>query len=110
MSYLSHWQDQEHGWKLHVARHNTAAYTPAPQGGRHSYTLPKPELYNLAIDQDESYDVAAENPQIVAQIQDKIVGMLKSFPEPVQKAWAEQQARKASPNTPAGAYPQPMTQ
>ena len=97
-------------WKLHVARHNTAAYTPTPQGGRHSYTLPKPELYNLAIDQDESYDVAAENPQIVAQIQDKIVGMLKSFPEPVQKAWAEQQARKVSPNTPAGAYPRPMTQ
>jgi arylsulfatase A len=95
-------------WKLHVARHNTAAYTPAPQEGRHSYTLPKPELYNLANDPDESYDVAADNPQIVAQIEDKIAGTLKSFPEEVQKAWAEQQARKASPNTPAGAYPRGM--
>ena len=35
-------------WKLHVARHNTAAYAPAPPAGRHSYTLPRPELYNLA--------------------------------------------------------------
>ena len=45
----------------------------------------KPELYNLANDPDESYDVAAENPQIVAQIQDEIAAMLKSFPEEVQK-------------------------
>jgi arylsulfatase A len=97
-------------WKLHVARHNTAAYTPAPQGGRHSVTLAKPELYNLGNDPDESYDVAAENPQIVAQIQDTIAGMLTTFPEPVQKAWAEQQARKSNPNTPAGAYPRTMTQ
>ena len=55
-------------WKLHIARHNTAAYTPAPPGGRFSFLLPKPELYNLASDPDESYDVAPENPQIVAQI------------------------------------------
>jgi arylsulfatase len=92
-------------WKLHIARHNTAAYTPAPPGGRHSYLLPNPELYNLASDPDESYDVAAENPQIVAQIQAKIAGMLKGFPEPVQKAYAEAQARKTDPATPAGAYP-----
>ena len=26
-------------WKLHIARHNTAAYAPAPAGGRHSYML-----------------------------------------------------------------------
>jgi arylsulfatase A len=94
-------------WKLHVARHNTGAYMPAPQGGRHSYTLAKPELYNLANDPDESYDVATDNPQIVAQIQDKITAMLPGFPEPVQKAWAEQQLRKGNPNTPAGAYPRP---
>jgi arylsulfatase len=95
-------------WKLHLARHNTAAYTPAPQAGRFSYPLPKPELYNLAHDPDESYDVAEENPKVVAEMQDRIARMLQTFPEPVQKAWAEQQARKANPNTPAGAYPRPM--
>ncbi len=94
-------------WKLHVARHNTAAYTPAPPDGRHSYLLPKPELYNLATDPDESYDVASQNAKLVAEIQEKITGMLRSFPDPVQQAWAEAMARHADPNTPAGAYPRP---
>lgn len=94
-------------WKLHLARHNTAAYTPAPPGGRHSFILPKPELYDLANDPDESYDVAAGNPQIVAQIQDKISTMLRTFPDEVQKAWADAKARRVNPDTPAGAYPQP---
>jgi arylsulfatase len=94
-------------WKLHVARHNTAAYTPAPPGGRHSFVLPKPELYDLANDPDESYDVAAENLQIVAQIQDKISAMLQTFPDDVQKAWADAKARQVNANMPAGAYPQP---
>ncbi|HEV1286902.1 MAG TPA: sulfatase [Bryobacteraceae bacterium] len=95
-------------WKLHVARHNTGAYMPAPAIGRRSYPLPKPELYNLSNDPDESYDVAPENPQIVAQMQAKIAEMLRTFPEPVQKAWAEQMERKTNPATAVGAYPQPV--
>jgi arylsulfatase len=95
-------------WKLHVARHNTAAYAPAPPIGRRSYPLPKPELYNLDTDPDESYDVAPEHPQIVAQIQAKMAAMLKTFPAPVQKAWAEQMERKINPGTSVGAYPQPI--
>jgi arylsulfatase len=94
-------------WKLHIARHNTAAYAPPPASGRHSFTLARPELYNLANDPDESYDVAEENLQIVAQMNDKIAGMLKSFPEEVQKAWAEQAERKSNTSVPAGAYPRP---
>jgi arylsulfatase len=70
--------------------------------------LPKPELYNLASDPDESYDVAPENPPIVAQIEARIADTIEGFPEPVRKAYAEAQARKANPNTPAGAYPQPL--
>jgi arylsulfatase A len=95
-------------WKLHIARHNTAPYTPAPPSDRHSFLLPKPELYNLATDPDESYDVAGKNPQIVSQIQDKIAEMLKTFPEPVQHAYAEVKARIVDPNMPAGAYPRPI--
>ena len=94
-------------WKLHIARHNTAAYAPAPPGGRHNFTLARPELYNLAGDPDESYDVAVENPRVVAEIQHRIEVLLKSFPEPVKKAWAESQARKSDPDLPAGAYPRP---
>jgi arylsulfatase len=94
-------------WKLHVARYNTAAYVPAPPGGIHNYILPKPELYNLETDPDESYDVAPEHPQIVAQIQGQIADMIKSFPEEVQKAYAESQERKVNPATPVGAWPRP---
>ncbi len=97
-------------WKLHVARHNSAAYSPAPPGGRRSYLLPRPELYNLATDPDESYDVAPENPRVVDEIQQKISAMISGFPEPVQQAWAEAKARPANPSTSTGAYPQPVKQ
>jgi arylsulfatase A len=94
-------------WKLHIARHNTAAYTPGPPGRRHSYMLPHPELYNLATDPDESYDVASENQQIVGQIKAKIREMMRTFPAEVQKAYAESLSREIDPTTPAGAYPKP---
>jgi arylsulfatase A len=108
--YFDNWDLQcarWNNWKLHVARHNTAAYTPAPQGGRHSFILPKPELYDLAVDPDESYDVAAQHPEIVAQLQQKIADMIPGFPEPVRAAWAAAHARPVNPNMPAGAYPTP---
>jgi hypothetical protein len=44
----------------------------------------------------------------VAEIHAKIGEMLKTFPEAVQKAWNEQQQRRANPATPTGAYPQPI--
>jgi len=95
-------------WKLHIARHNTAAYAPPPPEGRLNYTLAKPELYNLANDPDESYDVAAENPAVVQEILRRVNLLLPTFPEPVQKAWEESQARKSAPIVPAGAYPRPI--
>ncbi|MBZ5610632.1 MAG: sulfatase [Acidobacteriia bacterium] len=95
-------------WKLHIARHNTAAYAPAPPGGRFSFTLARPELYNLANDPDESYDVAADNPQVVEEIQRRIKSLVPGFPEQVQQAWTESQARKSIPSLPAGAYARPV--
>ena len=94
-------------WKLHLARHNTAAYAPAPPDGVLNYTLARPELYQLASDPDESYDVAPQNPQIVAEIVRRINALLPTFPEAVQKAWAESQARRSNPSVPAGGYPRP---
>jgi arylsulfatase A len=93
-------------WKLHIARYNTAAYSPAPPGWRKSYLLPKPELYNLATDPDESYDVADGNPKVVAEIEAKVEAMIPGFPEPVRQAFAAQKERRAAP-MPSGAYPQP---
>ena len=111
--YFDNWDLQcarSMNWKLHLARHNTAAYAPAPAEGRHSYLLPKPELYNLANDPDESYDVAAENPGIVAGLTAKIAEMLRTFPEPVQQAWADARSRPVQSATPTGAYPVPIRQ
>lgn len=95
-------------WKLHVARHNSGAYSPAPAGGRHNYVLLKPELYNLALDPQESYDVAPNHPDVVAEIQARIEKLIAGFPEPVRQAYADSKARKVNPATPTGARPQPV--
>lgn len=97
------WMD----WKLHLQRHNTAVFAPAPPGGRHSYPLPRPELYNLARDPDESYDVALANPEVVSRMMSYITEQLKGFPEPVHRAWAAAQSRKTDPTTATGAYAKP---
>ena len=59
--YFDNWDLQcarWNNWKLHIARHNTAPIRLPRPDGRHSFLLPNPELYNLANDPDESYDVA----------------------------------------------------
>lgn len=74
-------------WKLHVARYNDYPWSPDPPGGRINLPLPKPELYNLELDPDESFDVAADNPTVVAEIQAGIQRLLPTFPPQVTAAW-----------------------
>jgi arylsulfatase len=91
-------------WKLHVARYNSQVYSPAPQGGRVNLPLDPPELYNLDIDVDESYDVAAEHPDIVKEIRARIDKLIPTFPEDVRRDWADTLA-KGTAVTPAGQFP-----
>ena len=108
--YFNNWDLQcarWNDWKLHIARHNSPTYVPPPPGGQHSYILPRPELYNIANDADESYDVAPEHPEIVARIENDIRELLRGFPPEVQDAYAAEQARKANPMMPAGSWPRP---
>jgi arylsulfatase A len=93
-------------WKLHFARYNTMAYNPAPQIGRVNLPLHPPELYDLENDPQESYDVAAGNPQVVKEIQDRVARLLATFPEETRKAWTDTQARKTEPIH-VGALPRP---
>jgi hypothetical protein len=86
-------------WKLHVSRYNDFAWSPDPIGGRLNLPLVNPELYNLEKDQDESSDVAAEHPEIVAQIQAAIQKALPTFPPDVMYAW------NATMNTPVVTTP-----
>jgi arylsulfatase len=108
--YFDNWDLQcarWNNWKLHVARHNSSTYSAEPAGGRRNFILPRPELYNLALDPAESYDVAPGHPEIVAEIQRRIDKLLAGFPEPVKQAWAESKARRVDPATPVGARPRP---
>lgn len=91
-------------WKLHFSRHNVMVYNPAPAGGRQNLPLPALELYNLERDAEESYDVAEENPRVVAEITKRVEGLLAGFPEEVKTAWAETRARQVQKSA-AGAVP-----
>ena len=91
-------------WKLHFARYNSFVYGPAPTGGRVNLALRNHELYDLENDPQESYDVAAGNPEIVKDIQSRVERLLTGFPEEVRNAWRATQSRKTAP-TPAGALP-----
>lgn len=88
-------------WKLHVARHNNQAYNPPPQGGRMNLPLLNPELYDVVSDVDESYDVAAEKPEVVKQIQERISRVIAGMPEAVRDAHEKNLAKKPA-RIPAG--------
>ena len=89
-------------WKLHLSRYNNVTYSPAPAGGRKNIRLKNPELYNVVTDPDESYDVAAENPEVVQRILARVEELIKSFPEEIRKQYESQKAGTLSPS-PAGA-------
>ena len=85
-------------WKLHFMRYNSPPYVPAPPDGRMNLPLPVPELYDLDADPDESYDVAPENPKIVAEIRGHVERLLEGFPEEVRKAYRETKALEVAPS------------
>ncbi len=91
-------------WKLHIARYNSAVYSPAPPGGRHNLPLPAPELYDIERDPDESYDAAPDNPDVVREMQAGIDRLIATFPPEIQRAYAETKARPVA-KTPVGQYP-----
>jgi arylsulfatase len=88
-------------YKLHVARYNSAVYSPAPAGGRVNLPLPAPELYDLSIDPDESYDIAPEKPEVVKDLQARIDKLMPTFPEAIQKAHRETFAKRTEGSTAA---------
>jgi hypothetical protein len=59
----------------------------------------------VVTDRDESFDVAAENPQVVAQMLAEMEKLMAGFPDDVRKAYAEVKDRTAS-TRPAGAVTQ----
>jgi arylsulfatase A-like enzyme len=92
-------------WKLHISRYNTPAWVEA---GVNRYNLPlhNPELYNLVEDPEESYDCAADNPEVDASIMSQVEGQLWSFPPEVRFYWDDTRSRRTGWTFP-GAYPNP---
>jgi arylsulfatase len=107
--YFDNWNVQcarLNQWKLHLARYNSVAYSPAPAVGRMNLVLQNPELYNVESDPDESYDVAPEHPQVVAEMRARVEKLLAGFPEAVRTAYAETKARPVGAS-PVGAVTRP---
>ncbi|HUS08481.1 MAG TPA: sulfatase [Bryobacteraceae bacterium] len=91
-------------WKLHLSRSNTMKWSPAPASGLTQLLLPRPELYDLSRDFDESYDVAAQHPDVVQQMTSKVEEAMTSFPPGIRAAWEAIKQRQGS-GTATGAVP-----
>lgn len=89
-------------WKVHLSRYNNVTYSPAPPGGRKNIRLENPELYDVVADPDESFDVAAENPEVLKRLLDRVDELIRTFPEEIRNEYEAQKNGKRSPN-PAGA-------
>ena len=81
-------------WKLHMTRYNTKAWSPLPSGGRVNLPLPRPELYDVVSDPQESYDCARSHPDIVADIRSRVDRLIQTFPPGIVDAWQSTLARK----------------
>ena len=92
-------------WKLHVARRNHVIYSPAPPVGTLNLAI-RPELYDVTADVDESYDVAAEHPDVVEDITRRVSRIREGMPEPVRAARAKLLAQPTL-HPPAGSLPRP---
>jgi arylsulfatase A len=75
-------------WKIHVARWDIPRYTAASDRQK-NIVYPEPRLYDMTLDAGESYDVAAEYPEVVKQLQARVAAALKTFPPEIQRANAE---------------------
>jgi arylsulfatase A len=97
-------------WKLRVAQgiQGDIYISDRTTGARASEWLQRAELYNLADDPAESYDVAKLHPQIVAELTKDIEALMPAFPPEVVAAYAALQQKKGDISTPPGASPRPL--
>jgi arylsulfatase A len=101
---------RKQNWKLRVAQgiEGEIYINDRTTGAKGSAWLQHPELYNLARDPAESYDVAKLHPEIVAQLSKEIAALMPTFPPEVVEAYAKLQEKKGDISTPPGASPRPF--
>jgi arylsulfatase A len=94
---------REGDWKLRVAQGGGNVYINDSGSRSESAWLPRPELYNLAIDPGESYDVAKQYPERVQQMLADIEALMPTFPPDIIAAYTALKRNVASRTTPPGA-------
>jgi hypothetical protein len=70
-----------------MTRYNTRAWSPVPPAGRINLPLPKPELYDVVADPQESYDCAKSHPDVVTDIRARVDRLIQTFPPGILDAW-----------------------
>ncbi len=96
-------------WKLRVAQGTGGEIylNDRTTQSKESAWLQNPELYNLALDPAESYDVAKSHPETVAALMRDLEELMPSFPANVVDAYAKLKLKLGNITTPAGASPRP---
>ncbi len=99
-------------WKLRVAQGigGEIYLNDRTTGSGNSSWLARPELYNVALDPAESYDVAEVHPELVTGLLRDLEALMPTFPPEVVDAFAQLKERKGNISTPPGASPRPINQ
>lgn len=99
-------------WKLRVAQgiDGEIYLNDRTTAAKKSAWLVHPELYNVALDPAESYDVAAMHPEIVQGLLHDLEALMPTFPPNVVNAYSTLKANKGASTTPPGASPRPPKQ
>lgn len=97
-------------WKLRVAQGmGGEIYTnDATTFAKQSAWLPRPELYNLRADVEESYNVATLHPDKVRALMAALEAEMATMPEPVQASYAALKKDVGDVTTPPGAAVRPL--
>jgi arylsulfatase A len=96
-------------WKLRVAQgYGGEIYVnDRKASARDGRWLYRPELYNLGLDAEESYDVAKFHPEKVAELKQELEALMPTFPPDVVADYVRLKKDVGSAGTPAGAEPRP---
>ena len=97
-------------WKLRVAQGmGGEIYTnDSTTYAKENAWLPRPELYNLRSDPEESYDLANQHPEIVKELMADLEKEMETFPEAVRSNYASLKQKVGDVTTPPGAAARPL--
>lgn len=94
-------------WKLRVAQAKGNIYINDAGSGDSSAWLPRPELYDLGKDPEESYDIAHLHPEKVQAMLASLEEIMPTFPPEIVAEFTALKARVASATSPPGAAARP---